>query len=64
MRPTTTLTPSDLPRTVRGVSWRPLVSVAVVTQLLTCQGCVPRQGDAVVVATGLMPPAPDQRGDA
>jgi hypothetical protein len=38
MRPTTTLTPSDLRRTVRG---RPLVSVAVVTHLVTH-----RQGDA------------------
>jgi hypothetical protein len=60
MWPTTTLTPSDLPRTVRG---RPQASVAVVTQLVTHPpGCVAREGDAVAVATGLIPrPGPAWR---
>jgi len=50
---TTVLTPSDLPRTVRG---RPQASAGVCggcysVSYSPCQGCVARQGDVVVVAT-------------
>ncbi len=59
MSPTTTLTVSDLPRTVRG---RPLASAGV------CGGCYsvgysPARG-AVAVATGLISSATDRPGDA
>ena len=57
MWPTTILTPSDLPHTVRGSPLAFAIIVAVVTQFVT--HLLTRQGPSSVV-TGLIPPAKDR----